>query len=120
MNNHFFKPCLPMCTFITTSMFMISAHAASFNCAQAKTKTEHRICENMSLNDADVKMATTYTIIRHLVPMGTRGAIQDEQVKWQIQRNQCQDDLQCLKTSYQKRQQALDLHMDRIYKQGPF
>lgn len=120
MKNQILKYCLPACMVITTSMLMISAQAASFNCDQAKTKTEHRICKNMSLNDADVKMATTYNIIRHLVPMGTRGAIQDEQAKWLSQRNQCQDNQQCLKSSYQKRQQALDLHMDRIYKQGPF
>lgn len=120
MKNQILKYFLPICATIISSVFMISVQAASFNCAQAKTKTEHRVCENMSLNDADVKMATTYNIIRHFVPMGTRGAIQDEQAKWLSQRNQCQDNLQCLKSSYQKRQQALDLQMDRIYKQGPF
>ena len=66
------------------------ANAASFNCEHAQTKSEHAICEHRSLNDADVKMATTYTIIRKLVPMGTRGVIQDQQVKWLQLRNQCQ------------------------------
>ncbi|HRM50687.1 MAG TPA: hypothetical protein PL094_00965, partial [Acinetobacter johnsonii] len=58
------------------------AQAASFNCDKAKTTTEHAICEYRQINDADVKMATTYTILKRLVPMGTRGMIQDEQVKW--------------------------------------
>ncbi len=58
------------------------AQAASFNCDKAKTTPEHAICEYRQINDADVKMATTYTILKRLVPMGTRGMIQDEQVKW--------------------------------------
>ena len=40
------------------------AQAASFNCDKAKTTTEHAICEYRQINDADVKMATTYTILK--------------------------------------------------------
>ena len=46
------------------------AQAASFNCDKAKTTPEHAICEYRQINDADVKMATTYTILKRLVPMG--------------------------------------------------
>lgn len=101
-------------------LFTGSSIAASFDCTQAKSKTEHRICNTLILNDADVKMATSYNIVRHLVPMGTRAALQDEQVTWLTQRNQCQDHLACLKNAYQIRQQKLDQHMHRIYQQGPF
>lgn len=94
--------------------------AASFNCAKAQSKTEHQICETQSLNDADVKMATTYNIVRRLVPMGTRSMIQTEQVSWLKLRDECQNNVDCLKHMYQMRQQKLELHMDRIYKQGPF
>lgn len=94
--------------------------AASFNCQRAVSKTEHAICEHRILNDADVQMATTYNILRRLVPMGNRSMIQTEQVKWLNLRDQCQDSLDCLKNLYQMRQQRLDLHLDRIYKQGPF
>ena len=93
------------------------ANAASFNCEHAQTKSEHAICEHRSLNDADVKMATTYTIIRKLVPMGTRGVIQDQQVKWLQLRNQCQDNLRCLTDAYQMRQQKLEIYMNRVYHQ---
>jgi uncharacterized protein len=96
------------------------SQAASFNCDHAQTKTEHRICEQRSLNDADVKMATTYNIIRKLVPMGTRGVIQDQQVKWLQLRNQCQDNVRCLTDAYQMRQQKLETYMNRVYEQGPF
>lgn len=113
-------------TLIKTSMLLacgfLSTYtlAASFNCSRAETKTEQRICDNLSLNDADVKMATTYNIVRRLVPMGTRSVIRTEQVKWLSLRDQCQDNVACLKQIYDMRQQKLDQHMERIYRQGPF
>ncbi len=97
-----------------------SVQAASYDCNKAKTVTEHAICNNRAINDADVKMATTYNIIRHLVPMGTRGAIQDQQVQWLNLRDQCRDNVSCLQDVYKMRQQKLDMYMDRVYKQGPF
>ena len=103
-----------------SAYFFSTSYAASFDCKKAKTITEHAVCDNRSINDADVKMATTYTIIRHLVPMGTRGAIQDQQIKWLQLRDQCRDNVSCLSDVYKMRQQKLDLYMDRVYKQGPF
>ena len=73
-----------------------------------------------AVNDADVKMATTFYIIKRLVPMGTRGVIQDEQVKWLQLRDQCGHSIRCLSEVYQMRQQKLDIYMARIYEQGPF
>ncbi|MEF9958026.1 MAG: hypothetical protein RR767_12645 [Acinetobacter sp.] len=97
-----------------------ATQAASFNCDKAQTQTEYAICEHRNLNDADVKMATTYNIIRKLVPMGTRGVIQDQQVKWLQLRNQCQDNVSCLTDVYKMRQQKLDIYMNGVYQQGPF
>lgn len=114
------KTCVQICSVIACTYISAEATAASFNCARAETKTERRICENLSLNDADVKMVTTYNIVRRLVPMGTRSVIQTEQVKWLNLRDQCQDNVQCLKQTYDMRQQKLDQHMERIYRQGPF
>ncbi len=98
----------------------LNIQAASFNCDHAQTKTEYAICEHHHLNDADVKMATTYNIIRKLVPMGTRGVIQDQQVKWLQLRDQCGDNVSCLNEVYKMRQQKLDIYMNNIYKKGPF
>ncbi|WP_373429863.1 lysozyme inhibitor LprI family protein [Acinetobacter gerneri] len=100
--------------------FATASHAASFNCAAAKTVTEHTICDTRSLNDADVKMATTYNIVRHLVPMGTRSIIQDQQIKWLKLRDDCRDSVSCLTDVYKMQQQRLDKYMSRIYQQGPF
>ena len=107
---------LTVCLLIMTSI----SHAASFNCDKAETQTEHAICEHRELNDADVKMAHTYNIVRKLFSMSTRGVVQDQQVKWLQLRNECQDNVACLVDVYKMRQQKLDMYMDRIYKQGPF
>lgn len=102
------------------SLFSGSVYAASFNCDHARTQTEQAICEHRAVNDADVKMATTYNIIKRLVPMGTRGVIQDEQMKWLQLRDQCSNSRNCLIEVYKMRQQKLDMYMDRVYRQGPF
>ena len=95
-------------------------HAASFVCERAETATEKTICAERSLNDADVKMAHTYKIVRRLFPMGTRSVIQDEQVKWLRLRNECGHSVQCLTEVYQLRQQKLDMYLERVYQKGPF
>ena len=102
------------------SGFSFVTYAGCFNCDKARPQTEHAGCEYRVVNDADVKMATTYNIIKRLVPMGTRGMIQDEQVKWLKLRDQCGDSSRCLSEVYKMRQQKLDMYMDSVYKQGPF
>lgn len=105
--------------FLTLSL-MHGTNAASFDCERAKSATEVAICTQRSINDADVKMVTTYNIVRKLVSMGQRGVIQDQQVKWLQLRDQCQGDTKCLTEVYKMRQQKLDLVMNKIYEQGPF
>lgn len=105
---------------IFISLASVHSYAASFDCKKQLTVTEQAICKNLSLNDADVKMTTTYTILRRLVPMGTRSVIQDEQVKWLQFRDRCNDSVECLEQVYHMRQQKLNLHLDRIYRNGPY
>ena len=114
------KTHLSICLALPLYLTVPCSEAASFNCARAATKAEHQICNTLSLNDADVKMATTYNIVRRLVPMGTRSVIQTEQTKWLSLRDQCQDNIQCLKQTYDMRQQKLEQYMERVYRQGPF
>ena len=40
------------------SLFSGSVFAASFNCDNARTQTEHAICEHRAVNDADVNGVT--------------------------------------------------------------
>ncbi len=106
--------------FMISSIFLTHTYAASFECAYARTSTEHAICDNLAVNDADVKMATTYKTVNKLVPMGTRSVIRDEQVKWLAMRDRCGKGEVCLKEVYKLRQQQLDIYLQRIYKKGPF
>ena len=102
-------------------LFLSQAHAASFQCHAAQLQTEFRICQNQELNDADVKLATTYHIILHALPMGGRDAEKSKQFQWLKQRNACGADTSCIKTMYSQRQQQLDqLLQDRVLSHGPF
>ncbi|HRD27956.1 MAG TPA: hypothetical protein PLO65_06620 [Caulobacter sp.] len=98
-----------------------AAGAASFNCARAATPDERAICDDRALNDQDVRMALLYDIVRRLVPMGSRGAIMDEQSRWLRQRRTCGPDRACLSRSYATRIARLNRVLEtRVYPNGPF
>ncbi|MDH0032799.1 MULTISPECIES: hypothetical protein [unclassified Acinetobacter] len=106
---------------LVSLMALPQAHAASFSCKAAKLKAEQQICQNIGLNDADVKLATTYQIILHALPMGGRDAEKDKQFQWLKQRNSCGANTPCLKRAYAQRQLQLDqLLQDRVLSHGPF
>jgi uncharacterized protein len=94
-----------------------TAQAASFDCdGKALQPDEKLICDTRSLNDADVKMATTFELISGLLAMGSRGTLQDEQTAWLKTRQTCGADAACLKTSYEDRLKQLDVayrHLNR-------
>ena len=96
------------------------AAAASFDCRKARTADEKAICANRDLNDQDVRMDQLYGITRHLVPMGGRGAIMDDQRAWLAARKACGGNRACLARSYDNRIRQLNTVMDRVYSQGPF
>ena len=113
---------LAMCLAIFSGIaFTQSLQAASFSCDAAKKKTEKSICKNRSLNDADVKMATTYQIVLHALPMGGRDNQKDAQQQWLKKRNACAAGVSCISKAYQQRQQQLDaILQDRVLSHGPF
>jgi uncharacterized protein len=85
------------------------ARAASFDCDGKTLQPDEKvICDTRSLNDADVKMATTFELISGLLAMGSRGTLQDEQTAWLKNRQTCGADAACLKTSYETRLKQLD------------
>ena len=96
------------------------AAAASFDCRKARTADETAICANRDLNDQDVRLDQLYGITRHLVPMGGRGAIMDDQRDWLQARKRCGANQSCLAKSYDGRIRQLNTVMDRVYSQGPF
>ncbi|MEB3767312.1 hypothetical protein [Acinetobacter sp. MD2] len=98
-----------------------SLHAASFSCNQAMQPDEKTICQVRHLNDADVKMATTYALVLHALPMGGREQQKSVQAQWLKQRHTCGKQQRCLTQLYQQRQQQLDdIVQSRILSQGPF
>lgn len=112
---------LMMYAVIAVMGFSQSVFAASFDCTKARLSAEKTICANRSLNDQDVKLATTFNLLTHVMSMGSRDAMRDDQADWLKQRNACNAKVACLRTAYNTRQQQLDtIVQDRIYAHGPF
>ncbi len=105
---------------LTASLLAAGAQAASFNCERARTPDELTICATLKLNDQDVRMAQLYDIAQHLVAMGGRAAIQDDQQAWLKTRRACGADRTCLARAYTRRIAALNKVLERVYSQGPF
>ncbi|MBO3759969.1 hypothetical protein [Ciceribacter sp. L1K22] len=86
-----------------------TAPAASFDCGKADLAADEQvICEDRALNDADVKMVTTFELLSGLLAMGSRGTLQDDQVEWLSRRQACGSDAACIRTAYDERMKALD------------
>jgi uncharacterized protein len=97
------------------------AAAASFPCSAATAPDERAICTHRDLNDQDVRMALLYELDRHFLPMGGRGALEDEQATWLAHRHACGADLACLRESYADRIARLRAIIDqRVVTHGPF
>ncbi|CAN7277407.1 lysozyme inhibitor LprI family protein [Neorhizobium tomejilense] len=86
-----------------------TATAASFDCERANLAADEKvICDTRTLNDADVKMVTTFDILTSLMAMGNRGKLQDEQSAWLKRRQACGEDVECLRAAYGERLKQLD------------
>ncbi|MDO3435195.1 hypothetical protein QWJ46_21210 [Rhizobium sp. CBN3] len=84
------------------------AWSASFDCDAKELKPDEKaICDNRALNDADVKMVTTFELLSGLLAMGARGTLQDEQTAWLKKRQECGADAACIKAAYDERMKQL-------------
>lgn len=93
----------------------LPATAASFDCnGKNLAADEKAICENRDLNDADVKMVTTFEILTGLLAMGTRGEMQDDQATWLKRRQACGADVECIRTAYAERLKQLSETFEKI------
>lgn len=82
--------------------------AASFDCEKPDLAADEQvICENRDLNDADVRMVTTFELVSGLLAMGSRGVLQDEQVAWLQTRQACNADIACIRQAYDVRMEQL-------------
>lgn len=91
------------------------ANAASFDCNAENLKPDEKvICDNRDLNDADVRMVTTFDLLSGFLAMGSRGALQDEQVAWLKTRQACEGDIDCLKAAYAARMAQFSALIEKI------
>jgi uncharacterized protein len=97
--------------FTATAFLLATAgigHAASFDCEAKELKPDEKaICDNRALNDADVKMVTTFDLLSGLLAMGSRGTMQDEQTAWLKKRQECSADIACIQAAYDARLKQL-------------
>lgn len=94
--------------------------AASFSCTRATLPDEIAVCANLDLNDADVEMATRYSMLLQLMAMGGAGAMRDEQKAWLAWRKACGSDVACLRNAYKVRIAAFKTAFQRVVARGPF
>lgn len=99
-----------------------SANAASpyISCPSARTADERAVCRSTVLVQRDAEMATLYRVIKGLVGMGRRGALQDEQADWLAARRACGASFRCLRDHYDDRIAELDEYLNTIRERGPF
>lgn len=97
-----------------------AAHAASFDCATAKAADEKAVCSSLALNDLDVRMATLYEVATHLVAMGQRGVLQDQQREFLKTRAACSINKICISNAYKARIGEIENVLQSIYSKGPF
>ena len=103
-----------------TALASAPAHAASFKCARAKAADEKAICADRRLNDLDVELAVRLDVVKHMVAMGQRGALMDDQQAWLRARHACNADKLCLLRRYGDRLEEVNGALARIYGKGPF
>jgi uncharacterized protein len=90
--------------FLAAAAILLGAtagNAASFNCAAAKTPTEHAICDNPQISTLDEQTAGLYfRIISSGAPAGLVSQVKSSQVSFLGQRNQCGAGYNCLISAY--------------------
>ena len=86
-----------------------AASAASFDCDRANLAADEKvICDTRSLNDADVKMVTTFDLLAGLMAMGNRDKMHEDQSGWLKRRQACGEDVACIRAAYDERLKQLD------------
>jgi uncharacterized protein len=98
-----FTICAALTAFFTLASS--AAHAASFDCAKAKTEDERAICKNAELSRLDEDMAAAYKAVAG--PMSgfkeRIGPFRKNQSEWIRDRARCGDTVPCLKDEYVSR-----------------
>lgn len=68
--------------FILFSIVSNQIMAASFNCSKAGTETEHLICDDMALSDADKRLGKFYKKLLRVLPKAETKLLKKDQRDW--------------------------------------
>jgi uncharacterized protein len=105
---------------VSAVFLAIPAGAASFNCAGARAADERAICASRVLSELDVEMAVRFETLAGLVPMGTRGNMDDEQRAFLAACKRCGSGVPCITALYRRRIAALKSEYQTLKQRGPF
>ncbi|MCL1570875.1 lysozyme inhibitor LprI family protein [Xanthomonas nasturtii] len=86
------------------------AWAASFDCKQATTPVEKRVCAVPALGLLDEQLDESYQALMHTAPRATVASLREQQRAWLRQRNACAQDAkpdECLQRSLTTRAEVL-------------
>lgn len=78
-----------------------ASHASSFDCSLAASPSEKAICADAYTSNLDQKLAESWRAT--LPKVADPKALKADQRQWLKQRNQCSDNLSCLRQTYQMR-----------------
>jgi uncharacterized protein len=98
--------------FVTTP----DVFSAGLNCSHAQGVMEKAICANRNLHDRDIRMSAAYNKLLAAAPQ-QRSTIRQAQVQWLQTRDHCGADVDCLRSTYNQRIDALrsQLHDQLAY-----
>ena len=82
--------------------------AQSFDCRSAKRLDEVAICQNQDLAELDIQMSNAYFRLLNSLTGSDRDQLRSQQIEWLGERQDCGDDLDCLRTVYEERINELD------------
>ncbi|MFJ2710945.1 lysozyme inhibitor LprI family protein [Pseudomonas sp. NPDC087346] len=91
---------------LTSLVFIPVVHASSFDCASAVSKTEKTICSDSYISDLDKKLGALWRPT--LAKVADPKALKADQRGWLKNRNQCAEDVPCLRREYLMRLKALE------------
>jgi len=89
-----------------------AVHAASFDCAKARSRVEKLICTSDKLGDLDQQLDGAFSAAKQVLAATEAKSFTQEQIRWlQAVRNACTDTA-CLVRVYQERLNAVDPFAD--------
>ncbi|WP_339487458.1 lysozyme inhibitor LprI family protein [Pseudomonas sp. RL_5y_Pfl2_70] len=86
-------------------LFLQQALASAMDCTKAASVVEKAICADKPLYELDAQMGAAYRKLIKAAP--GQAEVKKAQRQWLKERDQCVEDVTCLKQRYQDRLQAL-------------